>query len=332
MKKTLALVLVLAAMLMCSVAFAGTLNPDAVDGPRNASVAPVVSTNMTDGAIVNNHMTPADDPDVFTIQYNGAAYDWDIFTFAEGVRTHVNGMKSLNSSCPILAHDVMNNKYGVNSGSDLTPNNGELTHWLVITYTDPITGNQVQEEYQFFVDWSDYQNTWTGVHLHSFSNYTLPCWYPNNTANVFGPKVPGSWQTYAAVDLSVQGTQELKLIGAGAWTLGTVTVTVDGDTVVVDYLMDEDINTRDTWDDINVDSEYLNIFADAASIDIYAESAFAFGTPFSITEDLGGDTTVALYVCNKVDYPSHSPYVTRFWPNMCENKAIVEAMNAILAE
>lgn len=329
MKKTLALVLVLAAMLMCSVAFAGTLNPDEVAGPRDASVAPIVSTDMTKGPIVNDHLVPTD-PVVFEIAHNGVDYTWQILSFAEGKWTECTSAHTETGDVDIQALTFWNPKYGVDGGSDKTPNNGELTHWLVITYE--VNGEAVTDAYEFYGDWNDYQDSWFGIHWESFTNYTLPCWYPNNTANVFGPKVPGSWQTYAAVDLSVQGTQELKLIGAGAWTLGTVTVTVDGDTVVVDYLMDEDINTRDTWDDINVDSEYLNIFADAASIDIYAESAFAFGTPFSITEDLGGDTTVALYVCNKVDYPSHSPYVTRFWPNMRENKAIVEAMNAILAE
>ena len=134
------------------------------------------------------------------------------------------------------------------------------------------------------------------------------------------------------MDLSRDGVQSFDLIGAGAWKIGTVTVNVDGDSVVVDYFMTEDVITTDTWDDITVDAEYLNIFADENAIDTAAESAFAFGEPISISSDLGGDTRVCLYVRNQVDYPFHSPFVVRFWPNLPENCALVDAMTALLAE
>lgn len=156
--------------------------------------------------------------------------------------------------------------------------------------------------------------------------------YYQGHANAFGPKVDGSWKTFAAVDLSLQGVQSFKLIASGGWYLGTVTVAVNGDEVVVDYLMAEDIITTDVHDDIFVKGEYVNIFADAASIDMKADSAFEFGKPISISGDLGGDTIVCLFVDVECAYNVSCPFVARFWPNMRENKNIVEAMNTLLAQ
>lgn len=322
MKKTLALVLMLAAMFVCTTAFAGTIAPDAVLGNRDASVAPVVSTDMTNGAIIVDHLDSSVSHTVlFNIKHMGANFDWAIYTFAEGTWTFEGGNNNVSANWDIASIN--------SSPADKTPLNGELTHWLVVTYEN-VAGEEVMEGYQFFADWTQYQDGWFGYTLQSFSTLSRPCWYPNNTANAFGPKVEGSWQTYAVADLTVEGTQTFDLIAAGAWKIGTVSVTVTGDEVVVSYLMDEDVNTRDYWDDINVDSEYLNLFTDVAAIDLAAESAYAFGQPVSIANDLGGAKAVIVMVSNKVDYPHHSPYVTRFWPNLWENKASVEAMNALL--
>ncbi|MBQ2953647.1 MAG: hypothetical protein IJE07_08835 [Clostridia bacterium] len=156
--------------------------------------------------------------------------------------------------------------------------------------------------------------------------------YYQGHANAFGPKVDGSWKTYAVVDLAVQGTQSYKLIASGGWYLGTVSVTVDGDQVVVDYLMAEDVNTADVHDDLFVKGEYVNIFADAASIDMNAESSFEFGKAISISGDLAGDTVVCLFVDVECAYNVSCPFVTRFWPNLRENKNIVETMNVLLGQ
>ena len=321
MKKTLALVLMLAAMLVCTTAFAGTIAPDAVIGSRDET-SPVVSTDMTNGAIIVDHLNDEIPyTTLFNIEHNGADFDWDIWTFAEGTYTYEGGNAGVTENWDIATINATN--------SDGKANNGELTHWLVITYVNA-AGEEVVEGYQFFADWTQYQHGWFGYTLQSFSALTLPCWYPNNTANAFGPKVNGSWQTYAVADLTVEGTQTFDMIAAGAWKIGTVSVTVTGDEVVVNYLMSEDVNTRDIWDDITVDSEYLNLFTSADEIDLTAESIYAFGQPVSIENDLAGAKAVIVMVSNKVDYPSHSPFVTRFWPNLWENKAAVEAMNALL--
>lgn len=202
------------------------------------------------------------------------------------------------------------------SVKDAAQDDAEQKYLVVVLYNDGTV-----ESYNFHV------NNQTDGNVV----FAEDAWYPDNTACVFGPQMDGSWKTYAVVDLSVEGTQNLKLVGAGAWLLGNVSVTVTGDEVVVNYLMTEDIITKDVHDDITVDSEYVNIYADVESMDIAAESAYAFGQPISIANDLGGDTTVVLYVQLQVDYPAHCPYVYRFWPNLWQNKSIVSAMNDLLA-
>lgn len=178
------------------------------------------------------------------------------------------------------------------------------------------------------------------TNLHDLSEKV---WYPSNTVCSFGPEfkeaIPGvtdAWYTFSAADLSVQGVQTFDLVAAGAWHLGTVTVTVNGDTVVVDYLCTEDINTKDIWDEIFVEREWFTIFGDLASVTTVVpeeiNTSFEFGKPISIAKDLGGDTNVLLYVNNVMTYGHHNPYVVRFWPNLPENKAIVEAMYALLAD
>lgn len=323
MKKILALILTLLMALGCAGAMAGEIDPTAATGAVD-ELAPTVATPMTGGMLTVDG-ADGEEPVLFEITGNGASYDVANYTCINGAWTQTAEHLGLTGDQVILA----TNNGGQNT--DETPLNGEVTNWLVITYTNE-DGEEVRMGYQYYVDWFEYVNGWTGAQAASFSQLTLPCWYPDNTANVFGPKVDGSWETYAAVDLSRDGVQFFDLIGAGAWKLGTVTVTVEGDSVVVDYRMTEDVITTDTWDDITVDSEYVNLFADAQAIDMKAESAFAFGEPISISADLGGDTSVALYVRNQVDYPSHSPFVVRFWPNLPQNVAIVEAMNALMAE
>ncbi len=164
------------------------------------------------------------------------------------------------------------------------------------------------ETEKFFVNWN----------TDGYVSVTGRSWYPNNHAHAFqklSQKYDG-WKTYANVDLSTDGTQTIKLVAAGAWNIGNITVTVNGDEVVVDYMMHEDKITVDVWDDVNVDSEFINIFADADSIDLEAESTFAFGVPFSIANDLGGDTEVALVIELVVDFTENNPYVYREWTGM----------------
>ncbi len=155
-------------------------------------------------------------------------------------------------------------------------------------------------------------------------------WYPDNHAHTFGPTLVDDWRTYSIVDLTKDGTTKLRLIAAGAWDLGTVDVTVTGDEMRVTYLMHEDVKTTDIHNDVDVKGDYLNLYTDRTAIDTNLPSRFDFDQPISIEKDLHGARTVAIYAEIVVDYPSHSPYVYRFWPNMPANKAIVTAMEALM--
>lgn len=321
MKRIVALTLLMT-LLMCSTALADAIGPAAGSGKADA-LAPTVTTPMTDGA-VKVDAADGEEPTLFEITGNGAAYDVANYTYVNGVWTKTAEYLGLSGDYTVVA----TNADGQNT--DKTPLNGETTNWLVITYVNE-AGETVQQGYQYYADWYRYMNA-TGKVVHSYTDLTLPVWYPDNTACAFGPQIPGSWQTCAVADLSSDGVQTFDLIGAGGWKIGTVFLTVSGDEVTVDYRMTEDVITTDTWDDITVDAEHLNIFADVESVDRKAESAYAFGEPVSISADLGGDTTVAVYVRLTVDFPAHSPFVTRFWPNHPDNAAVVDAMNALLAE
>ena len=309
MKKFLVL-LALVAMMLCTVALAD---------------APIVTSPMQWGGVT----VPAGSDEVlFEIEHAGSDFDWEIVYYIQDTAYPVDGEKCWYADTDIAGDYTIYWEYL--AIGDATPLNGEVKHELWLYWTED-DGTECSGVVEFYVDWFGYEHPWGyGFMPSSYDFVTLPCWYPDNTACVFGPKVEGSWKTFAAVDLTVEGTQSFDLVAAGAWKIGTVFVTVTGDEVVVDYIMSEDICTKDVHDDITVDAEYVKFFADAASIDATVETA-AFGTPISIANDLAGDTTVALYVELQVDYPSHSPFVTRFWPNYGPNKAAVKAMNELLA-
>lgn len=306
MKKTLSLILALVLVLSCTAAFAGTGAGLPVD--QYASIVnPELGTwygtvNGDDAAAIENGAT----------EYIVLVYPVYLTTGQIGnVPAQEYGPMPVNNPVDLIWTP------GLKDTADW--DDAEQEYLVMVVYNDDPENPTIETG-------TVYVNDQTDGKLVLASE----AWYPNNTACVFGPKMDGSWKTYAAVDLSVEGTQTLKLIGAGAWNLGKVTVTVAGDEVVVNYLMNEDINTKDVHDDITVDSEYVNIYADVESMDIAAESAYAFGQPISIENDLAGDTTVVLYVQLQVDYPVHCPFVYRFWPNLWQNKAIVNAMTDLL--
>lgn len=316
MKKTLALIVMLAAMLLCSAALAD---------------APIITSPMSQGAVevdpFNDYQT------IFEIQHNGSDYLWEMVYYINDEMYSVIPDDDHWFESPSVVTGDSTIYWDYLAVGDETPLNGEVKHELYVYSLDE-NGDLLTQVVEFYVDWFGYEHPWGygWVLSECYDQISLPCWYPENTANSFGPKADGTWQTYSAIDLTVEGEQTFDLVAAGAWKIGTVKVTVNGDEVIVTYEMTEDLCTSDVWDDITVDSEYLNLFADVASIDLSAESTFAFGQPISIANDLGGDTSVAMVISNKVDYPSHSPFVTRFWSNLPENKAIVEAMNTLLAE
>lgn len=317
MKKFLPLILMLAAIMMCSIAMAD---------------APVVS-NETE---IRSYWNPPYDHSVWQ-----PLYSFDVDTDATVTAKIYLPDGSYFNTCQIDGA----------SADGLQVSAGAVTlSWSAVDETGYHASTDTQVDYTIVVEVTNADGTtvvnlpYTIIYAHDITQHLgYAVWYPNNTVCSFGPEfktaIPGitdDWYTFSVVDLTQQGVQQFDLVAAGAWKLGTVTVTVDGDTVVVDYFCTEDINTKDVWDDIFVEREWFTLFGDLEDVTTVVPeeigTTFEFGKPISISGDLGGDTTVILYVNNVMTYAHSNPYVVRFWPNLPENVALREAMMQLLVK
>ncbi len=167
-------------------------------------------------------------------------------------------------------------------------------------------------------------------------------WYKDNTACVFGltlrdmkNPITDKWYTVAPIDLSIQGQQEFMYIASNIYIIGKITVTVDGDDVVVEYHN----FYQDAGGNTSTLSEYMNIYhnlGEVKSVDPEnIGSGFLFGQHISIQNDLQGDTNVLLFVLNHVtycDYVLGYKKLTHYWPNLDENKAARKAMEQLMLQ
>ena len=162
-------------------------------------------------------------------------------------------------------------------------------------------------------------------------------WYPNNTACSFGPafrdvkpSLTEKWYLFTPINLSIQGRQEFEYIASNMYVIGKVYVDVYGDSVTVSYhnfYADQGGNTE-------TKEEFFTFFHDLKAVrevepENLGDSHFRFGVPFSIERDLEGDTSVLLFVRNRVtyrDYVVNNHKLTRFWPNLQERKQLREQM------
>ncbi len=219
--------------------------------------------------------------------------------------------------------------------SDQFECDGEEKFTITFTYNDGRT--LTDDALNLYFD--EWQGIWQGALMDDFIKITRAAWFPHNTVCAYGPTmqmlVPGVTDaenlTAAVVDLTVQGTQTFKLVGANCWHLGTVFVKVDGDTLTVSYLMDEDVNTRDVWDEIKVEQEWFTLFTHKSDITSAERDqlgdGYAFNQPISISQDLGGATAAVLYINSVMTYSSHSPFVYPFW---CNSRYETPARDAML--
>ena len=164
-------------------------------------------------------------------------------------------------------------------------------------------------------------------------------YYPNNTVSSFGPhfrdvtpNLTDLWYMFTPIDLSLQGRQTFVLAASNMYEVGWVHVDVQGDGVIVTYEMmhgDEPGFTTETH------SEFLTFYNEYADVgivepeDMPGPSAFAFGRPFSISYDLGGDTNVLMFVRNRITYfqfPAPKSEYIRFWENKDEYETRREGM------
>ena len=163
-------------------------------------------------------------------------------------------------------------------------------------------------------------------------------WYPENTMCVAGISlkdtygITDKWYNVVPVDLTKDGTQAFDLVASGMFLIGKANVTVADGNVTVTYGM--------PWGHGYIKEEVLNWFT---SVDqITAEfcdaptSAYAFGEPVSISEDLGGADVGLLFICNRVTYRqpyyNNGAHLVRWYCNKPEWKAFREQLMTIMPE
>ena len=79
---------------------------------------------------------------------------------------------------------------------------------------------------------------------------------------------------------------------------------------------------------MKVHSEFCTILpslTETTTLDQAQLKNYAFGEPISITDEMGGDTKVLLFICNVVDYNTDMP-ITRIWPNTNAFKLRIEEL------
>ncbi len=299
----MAAVLVLALLCAGAAMASDTWVNNAMTNPTNGLVAVPAAPGATAVPTV---------PFKIEMGQDDTSFDWEIQMWKNGSWV-ATGMKAagLNADTNIDWYYTTD----IDKWLDVT---GEEKLQLVVT-DHKKDGTKATRAHTFYVDWNSDKTL--------NNRLTLEKWFPHNTACVYGPKmnalVPGIGSkdniTAAVVDLTKEGTQTFKLVAADQWEIGKVFVNVNGDEVTVTYQMTEDINKRDIWDEVIVEKEWFTIFPTKASITSAKRDdlgdGYTFGAPISIANDLGGATTVVLYVNSTVTYGAHNPYVYRFWTN-----------------
>ena len=135
----------------------------------------------------------------------------------------------------------------------------------------------------------------------------------------------GEWDMFTPVDLSADGEWKYDLIAGNTHVIGNVTVKVAGGKVTVDYTL----NSKQ----MKVNSEFITFLpsiSDVTSIKHDELKAYAFGQEIDITEVLGGDTKVLLYVCNRVLYDSDTNGVEHFSRDGVNYNALCEELTQIM--
>lgn len=167
--------------------------------------------------------------------------------------------------------------------------------------------------------------------------------YPNNTVSSFGPhfrdvtpNLTDKWYMFTPIDLSLQGRQSFLLAASNLYEVGQVHVDVQGDVVTVSYEMTHQGARGFTTETISEFLTFYNSYADVTIVEpeeMSGPSLFAFNRPFSIANDLGGDTNVLMFVRNRISYyqfPTPKSEYVRFWENKDEYKALRDQMMVMM--
>ena len=179
-------------------------------------------------------------------------------------------------------------------------------------------------------------NTGAVYHTQIYNSYL-----PNNTVSSFGPqfrvvnpRYTKKWYMFTPIDLSVQGRQAFTLVASNMYEVGEVYVDVFGDTVNVSYTY---YYASDEYTKMEPRKEFItfyNDFAQALNHDLdTGETRFAFGRPFSIANQLDGDTNVLMFIRNNLTYyhfPTPTAQLIRNYPNSDARKAERGGMLALM--
>lgn len=161
-------------------------------------------------------------------------------------------------------------------------------------------------------------------------------WYPNNTLGLAGVSlkdlgISNNWRNVLPVDLTQEGTTAYTLVGSDCYILGTAYVTVAEGSVTVTYKL--------MYGEGYIQSEKLNWFLTRDELSdeaLKADSAYAFGVPVSIADELGGAEMAILFIDSRITY--RQPYFNDFdfaptyWRNMPTWKSFRNALIQMLGE
>ena len=142
----------------------------------------------------------------------------------------------------------------------------------------------------------------------------------HNNVRSFGPRlcdvdpsITSKWFRFTPIDLSEDGVQVYDLISGDHFIIGKVYVTVQGDLFQVSFKY-YDVNRFWDWSQYS----FFTIFSDIDHVNAVAADEvyyrFAYDTTYSISQTLGGDTKVLLYLCNKVTHTADRTQLRIFRP------------------
>lgn len=305
--------------------------------------APTVQHYLdVDRDVESNETTP-----IFSIQHNGSDYDWRIDRIVDGVvapatTTNLSGIAVGESN--VNGNAEVEWDYWYNG--DYTAYDGGVNHRLTVSVGDTVT-SVVDFYVNYFYNYSFdrvsllswYEDPETGELVEITNPEDIPNSgivvtkdYMHNNIRSFGPRftdvdaeLTDKWYRFTALDLSQDGTQAYYLISGDYCIVGEVHVTVNGDSVKVSYKY----YNENIWDWKNY--KFFTFFKDFDSVTTVEpneiENKFEYDVEYSIANDLGGDTSVLLYMCNKA---THAPNENGFWAFREEYAPFVQIINAML--
>ena len=175
---------------------------------------------------------------------------------------------------------------------------------------DPLNPTEPVQEFYY---------PWTESRTITYSHNTV-CSFGPHFRNV-SPELTDKWYMFTALDLSQDGTQVYEVVGGNAYVIGCVAIDVQGDNVTVTY---------DYAPGVWGYEEFFTFFHDYDDVTTVnsseIEDKYEYAKTYSIANDLQGDTSVLLFMCNIATFKSDNKAITFFYENIDERKALRQAM------